>query len=82
MYLTMHNSSATVLAVLSFRFYCSCNRGLNFTSKFKQVSQVCQRQLDFLILIKIAPTRPTRGYSYGGGGGTCLCALNLLLCLR
>jgi len=24
----MHNSSATVLAVLSFRFYCSCNRGL------------------------------------------------------
>ena len=28
MYLIMHNSSATVLAVLSFRFYCSCNRGL------------------------------------------------------
>ena len=27
-YLIMHNSSATVLAVLSFRFYCSCNRGL------------------------------------------------------
>jgi len=27
MYLIMHNSSATVLAVLSFRFYCSCNRG-------------------------------------------------------
>ena len=25
----MHNSSATVLAVLSFRFCCSCNRGLS-----------------------------------------------------
>jgi len=29
MYLIMHNSSATVLAVLSFRFYCSCNRGFS-----------------------------------------------------
>jgi len=28
----MHNSSATVLAVLSFRFYCSCNRGLSAIS--------------------------------------------------
>ena len=33
MYLIMHNSSATVLAVLSFSFYCSCNRGLTDLDK-------------------------------------------------